>query len=200
MESPTIESREIAEKRIGLPLFVHGLYLLLSAAFPEGAFRFWFPIVAGLEVLLLLNLLRLWRKFKYQPKHYYTINIYWLLAGMYLFISISIIRMFYGTAYFWLILVLVIGVCLYAHMNREKMLVVFVDPAERKRLARVPFILQLVILIGILLMAYSRAKFSEPNAGAVIFMYFISVFGLFIGAPFSMPAERIEEIKERSTQ
>ncbi|MBB4824820.1 hypothetical protein HNO89_002046 [Sporosarcina luteola] len=200
MESTTLEPRELTEKRIGLPLLVHGLALLAAAAFPEGAFRFWFPITATLEALLLLNLLRLWRKYKHQPKHYYTIHMYWLLAGIFLFVSISIIRMFYGTPSFYLVLAFVAGVALYAQFNRENMLLVLVDPAERKRFARLPLILKLIIIVGILLIAYMRAQFANPDAGTIIFVYFVSVFLLFIGAPLSIPVERIEEIKERVNQ
>ncbi|MBB4824819.1 hypothetical protein HNO89_002045 [Sporosarcina luteola] len=200
MQSTTQKPREIAEKRIGLILLVHGICLLVSASYPEGAFRIWFPITTGLEALLLLNLLRLWRKYKYQPKYYYTIHIYWLLAGMYFFISISILRMFYGAQAFWMVLLMVIGVFVYAQYKRENMLMVFVNPAERKRLVRLSFFIKIMILVGILLMAYSRVKYSNPNGGALIFMYLISVFGIFVGAPLSIPGERIEEIKKRVNQ
>ncbi len=192
------EVKQVAEKRLGLVIGVHMLSLLAAAAFPEGRFLFWLPILLAVEGLIVFHLLRLWKRYKYQSKHYYTINMYWFLIGLNIFASLPILRLCYGTPYFWLILPLMIIVFLYAHFIREKILVLFVSPSKVKTLYRLPVLMRIFVVVSIFMLIFLQMKSFHPNFGLSIFVYFVSVGLLYIATPFSIPVDQIEQVKKEN--
>ena len=64
MSSLTPATEEIAEKRIGMTLLIHGILLLGSSAIPEEDFLIWFPINLVIEALIIFQLLRMWKRYK----------------------------------------------------------------------------------------------------------------------------------------
>ncbi len=89
MSSLTPATEEIAEKRIGMTLLIHGILLLGSSAIPEEDFLIWFPINLVIEALIIVQLLRMWKRYKNKPQHYYTIQVYWMLIGFSFFAMAS---------------------------------------------------------------------------------------------------------------
>ena len=114
MSSLTPATEEIAEKRIGMTLLIHGILLLGSSAIPEEDFLIWFPINLVIEALIIIQLLRMWKRYKNKPQHYYTIQVYWMLIGLSFFAMLPIVKIMYYTASFWPVLVLTVLLFFYA--------------------------------------------------------------------------------------
>ncbi len=197
-ESTCKRGQSSCRKTIGACYSVHVLSLLAAAAFPEGHFLFWFPILLVIEVLIVFHLLRLWKRYKYQSKHYYTINVYWFLTGINIFASLPILRMCYGTPYFWSISPLMIVIFFYAHFIREKILVLFVSPRKLKTLYRLPVLFRFFVVSSIFMLIILRMKSFHPNFGLSIFVYFVSVGLLYIATPFFIPVEQAEQMKKEN--
>ena len=195
MSSMISETEEIADKRIGLTLGIHTILLLVASSIPEGGFWLWFPITLAIEALIILELLRKWRKYKYNLKSYYTIQIYWMLMGLSLYSMIPVVRIMYGTAAFWPVLVFTISLFIFAHLVREKIAEVFVNPKKDRQLNLWPVIFCIIVFVGVIIMAILRAKTYHPNLGLVILIYMVGGMMLFLATPFSVSAERFEKLK-----
>ena len=97
MSSMIPATDEIAEKCFGMTLLIHGILLLGSSAIPEQDFLIWFPINLTIEALIIVQLLRMWKKYKYNTKQYYTIQVYWMLIGFSFFTMTPIVKIMYYT-------------------------------------------------------------------------------------------------------
>ena len=188
-------TEEIAEKRIGMTLLIHGILLVGSSAIPEEDFLIWFPINLTIEALIIIQLLRMWKKHKYNTKQYYTIQVYWMLIGFSYFAMAPIVKVMYYTASFWPVLIVTVLLFIYAHLTREKIAEVFVNPKKERKLQLWPIFMCILILIGILIMAVLRAKSYHPNLGIAILLYLIGGMMVFLATPFSVSGERLEELK-----
>jgi xanthine/uracil permease len=195
MSSLTPATEEIAEKRIGMTLLIHGILLLGSSAIPEEDFLIWFPINLVIEALIIFQLLRLWKRYKNKPQHYYTIQVYWMLIGLSFFAMLPIVKIMYYTASFWPVLILTVLLFFYAHFIREKIAEVFVNPKKKRQLHLWPVFLCILVFIGILIMAILRAESYHPNLGIAILLYMIGGMMAFVATPFSVSGERLEELK-----
>ncbi|MCG7336477.1 hypothetical protein MHZ95_14500 [Sporosarcina sp. ACRSM] len=195
MSSMIPAKEEIAEKRIGMTLFIHGILLVGSSAIPEEDFLLWFPINLAIEALIIIQLLRMWKKYKYNTKQYYTIQVYWMLIGLSYFAMAPIVKVMYYTTSFWPVFIVTVLMFIYAHVIREKIAEVFVNPKKERQLQLWPVSLSILILVGILIMAILRANSYHPNLGIAIFLYLIGGMTAFLATPFSLSGERLEELK-----
>ncbi len=198
MSSMTSATEEIAEKRIGMTLFIHSILLVGSSAIPEENFLLWFPINLTIEALIIIQLLRMWKKYKYNTKQYYTIQVYWMLIGLSYFAMAPIVKVMYYTPSFWPVLIVTVFLFVYAHLIREKIAEVFVNPKKERKLRLWPVSLSILILVGILIMAILRAKSYHPNLGIAVILYLIGGMMVFVATPFSLSGERLEELKGES--
>lgn len=198
MSSMTPATEEIAEKRIGMTLFIHGILLLGSSAIPEEDFLIWFPINLTIEALIIIQLLRMWKKYKYNTKQYYTIQVYWMLIGLSYFAMAPIVKVMYYTPSFWPVFVVTILLFVFAHVMRERIAEVFVNPKKERQLQLWPVSLSILILVGILIMAILRAKSYHPNLGIAVLLYLVGGMAVFLATPFSLSGERLEELKGES--
>ena len=196
MSSMVSRTEEIAEKRIGLTLVIHGIFLLGSSAILDVGFLLWFPINLAIEVLIILELLRMWKRYKYNSKSYYTIQVYWMLMGTAIYSVLPILRLMYVTDAFWLVLVFTILLFIYAHLIREKIAEVFVNPKKEKSLWLLIMVFSIIVFIGVIIMAILRAKSYHPNLGLIIVLYMVGGMMLFLATPFSVSAERFEKLKK----
>ena len=173
MSSMIPATDEIAEKRIGMTLLIHGILLLGSSAIPEQDFLIWFPINLTIEALIIVQLLRMWKKYKYNTKQYYTIQVYWMLIGFSFFTMAPIVKVMYYTPSFWPVLSVTVLLFVYVHLIREKIAEVFVNPKKKRQLHLWPVLLCILVFIGILIMAILRAESYHPNLGIAILLYLI---------------------------
>lgn len=195
MSSITPVTAEIAEKRIGMTLLIHSILLVGSSAIPEKDFLIWFSINLAIEALIIIQLLRLWKRYKYNTKQYYTIQVYWMLIGFSYFAMAPIVKVMYDTASFWPVLLVTVLLLVYAHVIREKIVAVFVNPKKERQLQLWPMSLCILVLIGILIMAILRAQSYHPNLGIAVLLYLLGGMAAFLATPFSVSGERIEELK-----
>ena len=134
MSSLTPATEEIAEKRIGMTLLIHGILLLGSRPFPRKIFSYGPQSISLIEALIIIQLLRMWKRYKNKPQHYYTIQVYWMLIGLSFFAMLPIVKIMYYTASFWPVLVLTVLLFFYARFIREKIAEVFVNPKKKRQL------------------------------------------------------------------
>lgn len=104
-------------------------------------------------------------------------------------------KIWYGTSIFWLVLVFTVSLFVYAQLIREKLAEVFVNPKKKRQFRLWPVSLCILVFVGIFIMAILRAKSYHPNLGIAILIFMAGGMMTFIATPFSLPAERIEELK-----
>ncbi|WP_239431323.1 hypothetical protein [Sporosarcina sp. ACRSL] len=188
-------AKPIAEKRLGFTVVLHLFLILGASAIPEGRFFFWLAINLGVEALIIFRVLTMWNRYKHETKRYYSIQVYWMLIGFSIFTTMPFVRMSYGTAAFWPLLIGTILLFLLGHLWKESIGEVFVNPRKVKQLVMWPTALAGIVIIGIVIMAVLRIKSVHPNVGIVVFLYMLGVFSIFIANPFSLSEERIEKLK-----
>ena len=186
MSSLTPATEEVAEKRIGMTLLIHGILLLGSSAIPEEDFLIWFPINLVIEALIIIQLLRMWKRYKnkratllYDPSVLDADRVVVFCndsdcenhVRYSLFLASTD---FNGFLFF------------YAHFIREKIAEVFVNPKKKRQLHLWPVFLCILVFIGILIMAILRAESYHPNLGIAILLYLIGGMMTFVATPFSV--------------
>ena len=187
----------IAETRLGFTICLHLFLLIGASAVPEGSFFFWLPINLGVEALIVFRILTMWNRYKHDTKRYYSLQLYWMLIGFSIFMTMPFVRMSYGTVIFWPLFIGTLLLFLVGHLLKERIGEVFVNPRKMKQLVMWPTALAVIVLIGIAIMAILRFQSVDENVGLVVFGYMLGGFALFIATPFSLTEEQIEELKDK---
>ena len=143
----------IAETRLGFTICLHLFLLIGASAVPEGSFFFWLPINLGVEALIVFRILTMWNRYKHDTKRYYSLQLYWMLIGFSIFMTMPFVRMSYGTVIFWPLFIGTLLLFLVGHLLKERIGEVFVNPRKMKQLVMWPTALAVIVLIGIAIMA-----------------------------------------------
>ncbi len=185
-----------ADNLIIFTFFLHLLLLLCASAVPEGRFLFWLPINLAIETFIIFRLLLLWKRYsKYEPRRYNSLQLYWALIGSSIFAMMPFVRSTYGTLAFWPFLIGTVLLFLISHLLKERITSVFVNPDKRRQLIKLPKVLAVIVLVGLVINAMLRFTQAHPNLGLIIFLYLLAGFLLFCATPFSLDQERIEKLK-----
>ncbi|MBB4823492.1 magnesium-transporting ATPase (P-type) [Sporosarcina luteola] len=190
-----LDKKQVAEKRLGFTVFLHIFMLLGASVYPEGSFFKWLFINLAIECLIVIRILSLWKQYKFDTKRYYSLQVYWMLTGFSIFSVIPFVKTVYGTTIFWLLLIITIGMFIAAHLLKERIGAIFVNPGKLHLLVLWPKLLAVIVLIGIVIMAVLRAQSYHSNVGLFAFLYLIGMFALYTAVPFSLTEERIEKLK-----
>ncbi|MBD7984751.1 hypothetical protein H9649_09170 [Sporosarcina sp. Sa2YVA2] len=192
-----IDQQVKADNLIVFIFFLHLLSLLGASAVPEGRFLFWLPINLTVEVLIIVRLILLWKRYsKHEPRRYNSIQLYWMLTGLSFFMMMPFVKITFGTFAFLPMLTIAILLFLFSHLWKERIASVFVNPKKKGQLVKWPKALAVIIIIGIVIMTALRFTPAHPNDGLSVFLFLLGGFSIFIATPFSLSGERIEELKQ----
>ena len=78
----SMPNMDLAEKRLGMTLFIYSIIMLGSSFMPEESVLKWLMINSVFTIIVLVTLFMLWKRYKYDSVRYYSYQVYSMLMGI----------------------------------------------------------------------------------------------------------------------
>lgn len=187
---------EIAEKRLGMTLFIYSIIMLASSFMPEESVLKWLMINSVFTIIVLVTLFTLWKRYKYDSVRYYSYQVYFMLMGIAFFGVTPILKLTYPTSIFWIIVVITLAVLAITHIFRKRIVVSFVNKKHRMLLTILGLYVMIMSVLAIILTQIMRINDSSGKLGMAILFYMLSAVFLVMSPAFIVSKDDVEKLKD----
>ena len=164
------------KNRVFLTLFAHLFFGTVTSLIPQKNIEFWLKLNISLAILMAITNYIIWIYHKGNSKRYFSLHSFVMFMGYIFYLMSPVFKGLYPTMYFWLLLLLTIGLGVFLLTKYKVVTKVIVTP-EHPLFGRL-----LVLYFGVLLLpgglfwVYMRVY--EPNSWIPvgIILFYIALF------------------------
>lgn len=191
----SMPNMDLAEKRLGMTLFIYSIIMLGSSFMPEESVLKWLMINSVFTIIVLVTLFMLWKRYKYDSVRYYSYQVYSMLMGIAFFGVTPILKLTYPTSIFWTIAVITLAVLTITHLFRKRIVLSFVNKKHRMLLIILGLYVIIMSVLAIILTQIMRINDSTGKLGMSVLFYMLSAVFMVMSPAFIVSKEDVEKLK-----
>ncbi|RUL54225.1 hypothetical protein [Lysinibacillus antri] len=188
------QSVPFTKNRVLLTLFLHLLMGIPFSLLPEVNVRFWFAFNVVLAIILAFINYIIWLFYKDESKRYFSLHSFVMMMGIAYYAMSPAFRSLYPTAFFWLLLMVTVGLVAFLIIRYDSVTIAIVNPQHilfKKLIMVYSFTF---IMVGALLWVYIVVSKTGPFVAGASILYFGGLFFIMISPAMLATPERVKEI------
>ncbi|MEO4054209.1 hypothetical protein [Solibacillus sp. CAU 1738] len=190
------EHVSFAKNRVFLTLFLH-LVLGFGISFmPEENIAFWLKINISLAILLAITNYIIWIYHKENSKRYFSLHSFVIFIGIIFYLMSPVFKGLYPTIYFWLLLILTLGLAVFLLIKYKVVTKVIVNPQHYLFSSLLMLYVGILLLVGGVIWAYMLAVEPKSWIPVGIILYFIALFFVMIAPAMLATPEQVEKLEK----
>lgn len=190
------EHVSFANSRVFITLFLHLIFGFIFSFMPEENEWFWLKLNFCLAILLAVTNFIIWIYHKGNSKRYFSLHSFVMFIGMIIFSMSPIFRVLYSTVYFWLLLLLTVGLAAFLLIKYKAVTKVIVTP-EHPLFGRLLILyVGVLLLVGSVVWMYMLTVETSSWFPIGILLYIIALFFVLIAPAMLATPELVEELEE----
>ena len=185
-----------ANNRVFITLFLHLIFGFIFSFIPEENEWFWLKLNISLAILLAVTNFIIWFYHKGNSKRYFSLHSFVMFIGIIVFAMSPIFRVLYPTVYFWILLLLTVGLAVFLLIKYKVVTKVIITP-EHPLFGRLMMLyFGVLLLVGGVVWVYMYTVETGSLFPILVLLYLIALFFILIAPVMLATPELVEELKE----
>lgn len=190
------ESVTFKENYIFLILFVHVVIGFVSSFMPEENGVAWLIINMGIAILLAILNFIFWIFHKEDSKRYFSLLSFAMMMGIVYYAMSPAFKILYPSFFFWLLLMVTIGIICFLLIKRDAVTKAFVNPQESWFKNLVYLYFGTILFIGGIMWTYMRMNDTGMTIGVATIFYFIGLMIMMVAPAMLTTEERVKQLEQ----
>ncbi|RTQ94048.1 hypothetical protein [Lysinibacillus telephonicus] len=184
------------ENYIFITLFVHVVIGFLVSFMPEENVVKWLIINLSIAILSAILSYIIWIFQKHNSKRYFSLHSFVMLMVIVYYAMSPAFKALYPTIFFWLLLIVTIGLISFLLFKQDAITRALVNPREMWFKNLLFIYIGIILFIGGIMWAYIIAFDAGPFIGVAIIFYFIGLLMMMIAPAMLSTPERVKQLEQ----
>ncbi|WP_347791344.1 hypothetical protein [Solibacillus sp. CAU 1738] len=190
------EHVSFAKNRVFLTLFAHLFFGTVTSFIPEINIGFWLKLNISLAILMAITNYIIWIYHKDNSKRYFSLHSFVMFIGYIFYLMSPVFKGLYPTVYFWLLLLLTVGLAVFLLIKYKVVTKLIVNPQHYLFSSLLMLYVGILMLVGGIFWAYMRVFEPLSWVPIGIIFYFIALFFVLIAPVMLATPEQVKEFKK----